>query len=100
MTDATTIAELSASWTLAVAALVGVLWERAKRKADEESLEKLAQAVAQLEGVVSSLNSAVVELQGMRGAISRGVDLAAQATKLQAVNMILRGIDVLRDWFG
>lgn len=100
MVDMTTVAGLASSWALAAAALVGVVWERSKRKADEESLKKLGQAVAQLEGVVNSLNSAVMELQGLRGVISRGVDLAAQAAKLQAVTAILRGISLLRDWFG
>jgi hypothetical protein len=99
MVDTTTLAELAASWILAMAALLGVLWERAKRKDDEETIKKIGQAVAQLEGVVNSINAAVVELQTMRGAITRGVDLAAQAAKLQTVNAILRGIDLLRDLF-
>lgn len=99
MVDVSTIAGLAASWVLAAAAMVGVIWERSKRKADEESFKKLGQAVAQFEGVVNSLHGAVTELQGLRGVISRGVDLAAQAAKLQAINAILKGIDLLRDWF-
>ena len=100
MIDLTTIIGLAASWTLAIVALAGVLWERSKRKADEETIRKLGQAVAQLEGVVGALNAAVTELQGLRGAISRGINLAEQSAKLHAINALLKGIDLLRDWFG
>jgi len=100
MVDSTTLAELTASWVLAIAALVGVLWERLKRRADEDTLKKVGQAVSQLESVVNSLNSAVMELQAMRGVISRAVNAAEQSAKLQTVNTILRGIDLFRDLFG
>ncbi|MCI4352699.1 MAG: hypothetical protein L3K14_04845 [Thermoplasmata archaeon] len=101
MTDWVTIAEVAApSWVLAIAALVGVFIERKNRKADEDNLRKVGEAVIELKGVVASVSAAVLELQAIRGIVLKGVDLAKQANTLKTIDTLLRGIDFLDRFFG